>query len=188
MAQPRTFICSLTPHPACGPSCIKKLGAEIRLKEDRIILLYRLEGDIDALLIPEKRESGRRDGLWEHTCMEAFFGRTENPSYLEYNFSPSTDWAAYAFPSYRQAGPLPHIPAPIIQTSRDGHLFLLQATLAMAVPDISSTRLCITAVLEEKSGGKTWWAIKHAFEKPDFHHTNSFTRLENFQEFPVDIP
>ena len=43
----------------------------------------------------------RTDGLWRHTCFEAFICRRATGEYWEYNFSPSGAWAAYQFSGYR---------------------------------------------------------------------------------------
>ena len=43
----------------------------------------------------------RTDGLWRHTCFEAFIAAAVRPEYWEYNLSPSGAWAAYHFTGYR---------------------------------------------------------------------------------------
>jgi hypothetical protein len=35
-------------------------------------------------------------------------------------------------------------------------------------------QLGLSAVLEEKDGTKSYWAVAHAAEKPDFHHPDCF--------------
>jgi hypothetical protein len=35
-------------------------------------------------------------------------------------------------------------------------------------------RLGVSAVIEESDGAKSYWALKHAPGKPDFHHADSF--------------
>jgi hypothetical protein len=34
--------------------------------------------------------------------------------------------------------------------------------------------LALSAILEEKDGTKTYWALAHADERPDFHHPDCF--------------
>jgi hypothetical protein len=36
-------------------------------------------------------------------------------------------------------------------------------------------RLALSAVIEETSGALSYWALRHAAGKPDFHHADAFT-------------
>ena len=54
-----------------------------------------------ALLVPAPAPPVRTDGLWRHTCFEAFIAPAGSSEYWEYNFSPSGAWAAYHFTAYR---------------------------------------------------------------------------------------
>jgi hypothetical protein len=54
-----------------------------------------------ALRLPEAAQPQRADGLWEHTCFELFLLDPASGAYLEFNFSPSGQWAAYRFDGYR---------------------------------------------------------------------------------------
>ena len=72
-----------------------------------------------TLLVPQARAGDpdgpqRRDGLWQHTCFEAFFGVLGSDDYWEFNLAPSGDWNVYRFAGYRAGqtpetayGPLP---------------------------------------------------------------------------------
>jgi hypothetical protein len=108
-----------------------------------------------------------------------FVGFTDNPAYYEFNFSPSREWAAYAFHGYRDGGPLEDDDlAPLISVQklhealqlnvvvRLGRLPLLQPGVVI--------RLGLSAVIEDSDGGLSYWALKHPAEKPDFHHADSF--------------
>src|SRR3954466_2253054 len=80
---------------------------------------YVVVGDISHLRIPAPAPPIRTPRLWEATCMEAFLRAEGENAYLELNFSPSGQWAAYAFSHYRQGmtnAPLPA--APDIRVSR----------------------------------------------------------------------
>lgn len=55
-----------------------------------------------ALRVPAAIEyAARRDGLWNSTCFELFVLDPAGGAYLEFNFSPSGEWAAYQFDGYR---------------------------------------------------------------------------------------
>jgi len=74
---------------------------------NRLRITFLLKGDISALKIPPKCPPRRVDRLWEHTCFEAFIRVDGDPSYYEFNFSLSSEWAAYWFRNYRDGGPMP---------------------------------------------------------------------------------
>lgn len=86
------------------------------------------------LLIPEPKNSARTDLLWEHTCFEAFIGLSGSPAYREFNFSPSGQWAAYAF-DYRQRVEQPETEAPQIDACSPSRLELDAIVPAQALPD-----------------------------------------------------
>ncbi|MFZ4534775.1 DOMON-like domain-containing protein [Propionivibrio sp.] len=121
------------------------------------------------------------DALWEHTCFEAFVGVAGDPAYREFNFSPSGQWATYAFSGYRQpdqaATP---ITAPTI-TSRlfAGRLELEAIIPRDALPTRSGTlQIGLSAVVEAADtvdGSHSYWALRHPARHPDFHHRDAFT-------------
>ena len=97
----------LLPHPSSEPGAQADLVHDLsvtiaRLSADRLKLTYRFSGDLEALRLPEPRSAARTDGLWRHTCFEAFIGHSGAGDYWEYNFSPSGAWAAYHFSGYRE--------------------------------------------------------------------------------------
>ena len=66
-------------------------------------LEFELLGDLQALRLPPPAAApARRDGLWRHSCFEAFVRRGADHRYLEFNFATSGDWAAYIFSDCRQ--------------------------------------------------------------------------------------
>src|SRR5487761_2670069 len=95
---------SLLPHPDTPGTAVRRLAARAELTPPQSLrLAYLLEADPEQIRIPPPvMEAGRADNLWVHTCFEAFVGLNESPHYLELNFSPSGQWAAYQFESYRQ--------------------------------------------------------------------------------------
>ena len=76
------------------------------VEQNLLRITYLVKGDIRTLKIPAKCSSRRVDRLWEHTCFEAFIRADGDPSYYEFNFSPSGEWAAYSFRGYRDGGPI----------------------------------------------------------------------------------
>ena len=180
-----TAILQSHPHAPCP--AIRAFSARLhRSAPDRLELQYRIDGDIAELLIPalthDQAGRTRQDGLWKHTCCELFLKRTRRqraraPGYYEFNFSPSGDWAAYAFDSYRTGMlALEVVEPPAIAVSQtDARLTI---DVAISLPqDVVAARgetVSLTAVIEDRAGHISYWAVAHAPHKPDFHHDNGF--------------
>jgi hypothetical protein len=169
----------LVPHPAAPCAAVRALTLTLeRPTPVTLSLEYRLDGDLEALRMPEPHPASRTDGLWRHTCFEAFVGIAGGRAYWEYNFSPSGAWAAYQFSGYREGmAPLMKGAAPVI-TACETH-----ASLALSVRiDLSwisrataaELVLGAAAVIETQTRVLSYWALKHPTEKPDFHHADSF--------------
>lgn len=125
-------------------------------------------------LIPEAEEPGRADELWKTTCFEAFLRAEGDEAYREWNFAPSGNWAAYDFSGYRQNMAEAEIdPPPYVRMEDNFTWWALGATLA--VDSARSWNLGLSAVLEEKDGTKSYWALAHPDAgKPDFHGPDCF--------------
>jgi hypothetical protein len=151
-------------------------------------LRFQLEGEMNALRIPEEAEAGFTDGLWQHTCFEAFIATADSPAYREFNFSPSGQWAAYAFTDYRQRdlswtpSAAPHMQLRLMPETLD-----LEVTLPAALLFAPSRPLDIglTAVIETSGLTLSYWALAHPGERPDFHQRAAFTlRLAPHTDLP----
>lgn len=131
---------------------------------------YRIEGAIDRLRIPAPAARQRGERLWEHTCCELFFAQEGAVAYREFNFSPSGEWAAYAFERYRAGGALPAADPDIVVRRAPGRLELEARVAAPA------QRLCVglCAVIEAEDGALSYWALRHPSGKPDFHRAEAF--------------
>ena len=137
-----------------------------------LLLHYRLDGDIACLRVPVRREPRQVDELWKHTCFEAFIAGASDGAYREFNFAPSTEWAAYAFTGYR-AGMAPiSTPTPEIRVEATSDRLELRVRLAIGTT--GPRKLSLTAVLEDDAGAITYWALRHAPDRPDFHHPAGF--------------
>jgi hypothetical protein len=123
--------------------------------------------------IAEPAEPARAEGLWRATCFEAFLRRMGEESYREWNFAPSGEWAAYDFERYREQMTEPEIGRPPYIRYEDNFTWwALGATIAVDAD--MAWELGLSAVLEEKDGTKSYWALTHPSEKPDFHHPDCF--------------
>lgn len=164
----------LSPHPGTPCPAVAAIAVELAWDADGALrLAYTLNGAIAALRIPAPAVPERADGLWRHTCCEAFVMADGGPGYREFNLSPSGRWAAYAFTNYRAGGGDLAMPAPAIACCHDAGTLVLRARLA-ALP-AGALRLGLAVVVEDAAGRIGYWALRHPPGKPDFHHTDAFT-------------
>ena len=170
---------ALLPHPATPAPMIQAIDAGIAsLADGCIAFRYRVRGDMARVRVPAALASERCDLLWEHTCFEAFVGLEGDSGYREFNFSPSGQWAAYAFSDYRQAEAFPlSLTPPVINSAFSAEGFMLSAHLAPnALPPDSHQqplRVGLSAVIES-CDMLGYWALHHTTQRPDFHHPESF--------------
>lgn len=143
-----------------------------------LYLGYELTGDLARLCIPAPQPSGAVDGLWEHTCFELFVAVDGKAGYHEFNFSPSGQWAAYAFSDYRVRRAWTVGQAPVISFTLSKEHLVLEAVIAAAdLPQNMAGKplqLGLTAVIEANDGSRTYWALHHPEPRPDFHHRAGF--------------
>ena len=166
---------NLQPHPT-GAAGLAAISAEARrLPDGSLALRYELVGNMDALLLPSPGPSVREDGLWRHSCCEAFLRVAGEPAYTELNFSPSGAWAAYRFTRYREGmQPLELSASPSLQWQLNTGQLTLSATVPLALPPNVSVTLALAAVVEGADGALGWWALRHPPGAPDFHHCDGF--------------
>lgn len=161
-----------------------KVIAEIHISDAHIDISYTVDG-LKDLLVPSLTEKPQfREGLWQHTCFEFFLRPNSIKNYLEFNFSPSGDWAVFAFSGYRSATESFDASEMVLGVHReiDANTLLVKATLDRAAlarhfqqNDIWEFRGNLTAVLESHEGKLTYWALTHGKLKPDFHLPETFT-------------
>lgn len=159
---------------------VKSLQVMVESKADGgLQLRYELIGDLSKMRIPLWQEPSEVEGLWNHTCFEAFVAVEGEAGYQEYNFSPSGQWAAFAFAGYRKCigwstGEVPEI---VTVRDKDGYLKLVANIAASELPNNSHGRplqLGLTAVIESRGGDLSYWALVHPSDRPDFHHRGGF--------------
>lgn len=174
------YAVALARHPQTPGPAVRSIDARVdRLSNDALALAYAVEGDFNSLLIPPPAPSHRGERLWEHTCFEVFITARGERAYYEFNFAPSGAWAAYAFRSYRDGEPVARDDvATDIAARHHDHKLELDATAHLgrlvSFTPRARLRIALAAVIEDKRGARSYWALKHPPGKPDFHHPESF--------------
>ncbi len=159
-------------HPDSRCAAVTGIEADVACPSPgEMALTYRLTGVIDGIYLPGALPPVRTEGLWRRTCFEAFVGA--GSGYLEFNFAPSTQWAAYRFTSYRDGmTPATGIALPHIEVRADAQSLELRVMLDL--PHDATGPLGLSAVIEETSGRHSYWPLTHPPGKPDFHHSTAF--------------
>ena len=166
----------LVAHPAHLPDRITAVRASI-VGRDRywLRLRWRIERG-EGLIVPAFAGQGRADGLWKTTCFELFCRQADGPTYCEFNLSPSERWAAYDFEGYRsgmRARPVERDP---VCTYRAGGAFsIFDAAIPAAALPADPSAINLACVLDEADGVKSFWALAHPEDRPDFHDPACFT-------------
>ncbi len=139
---------------------------------------YHLFGDVREVRIPPPVAPARADNLWEHSCFEAFVRAGSGQAYHEFNMAPSLEWAVYAFGGYRSGMNDAVVHPPTMERRLNDQCFELRVSLQLAsmpdLPEDASWHLGLSAVVEELSGCKSYWALVHPRGAPDFHHSDCF--------------
>lgn len=127
----------------------------------------------ERFIIPAASEPSRADELWRTTCFEAYLRAAGKRKYREWNFAPSGQWAAYDFFGTRKGMANAEVDSPPYVRMEDNFTWwALGATFALDAGQ--DWELGLSAVLEEKDGTKSYWALAHTAEKPDFHAPGCF--------------
>lgn len=134
---------------------------------------FGVSAPAERFVIPPVTEPWRADELWRTTCFEAFLAAAGEKNYREWNFAPHGNWGAYDFSDYRKDMATADVRSPPYIRMEDNFTWwTVGATIAVE----AETRwdLGLSAILEEKDGTKSYWALAHSPDKPDFHARDCF--------------
>lgn len=165
----------LRPHPANPNDAVGDILAIPDRRRGGLTLGFCLLGKSDAVRWPRLVKQRFADGLWRHSCFEAFVAVADDPGYIELNIAPSKRWAAYRFNDYRQ-GMHRAKAAPSRLISWCGPNAALTAHFDL--PDLPADRpwhIGLSAVIEMLDGTRNYFALAHAPGPPDFHNRDCFT-------------
>lgn len=172
----------LLPHEA-KPLAFATPSARIARDGAILCVAFEIPGSTSAVLLPEPipplqtqvAPERRADRLWEHTCFEVFLRSAQETAYLEFNFSPSSEWAAYQFDDYRVGMRHAEGLVPAVIATAPQNRFELSAWIELPGWDEQAWHLNLAAVIEETSGHKSYWALAHPPKgPPDFHDPACF--------------
>ena len=169
-------------HPSTPSETVRAIAVLVhRSVGGELRVTFRVDGDIPRIRVPSPGVPRFCTQLWQHTCFEAFIAAQGQPAYHEFNFAPSAEWAVYAFTRYRDGGPLAdETMRPRIAVRSTGSRLQLDAivrldTISGTLPR-AGLRVGLSAVIEA-SDGRSYWALRHRADKPDFHDADGFALL-----------
>lgn len=164
--------------PGMESDAVSKIEVDVTRRPGRLDLHYSVVGNTASLLLPPFTKGARTDELWRHTCFEAFLRPAQAEAYFEFNFAPSTQWAAYGFSGTRTGMHDIDASPASIEAEQEAQSYTLRVSLDVAnVPELTAETLWhvnLSAVIEEKGGRKSYWALAHPAAKPDFHNPDCF--------------
>jgi len=169
---------SLQPFPGEDASGLRIEGT-IGRRGNTLSIGCAILGNLSEVAIPSPAGlPGRRDRLWEETCLELFLAGKDSDRYREFNLSPAGHWNAYAFASYRKE--MREEPAyaslPFHVRTEPGSLrFSLDLELEKILPAAVPIEVAVCAVLKTVAGRTSHWALSHPGPRPDFHRRKGFT-------------
>lgn len=154
-------------HRTCNLGPVRAVTAAISPTASGCEAEFRLEGDMERIVIPEPTPSVREDNLWKTTCFEIFWQPIGGTYYREFNLSPSGQWAAYDFDAFREGMRDAPVEAIAVSCSQSEGELVLKAHIAANLPD--PAQVALNAIVEHPDGDLQFWALAFPPGKPEFH-------------------
>jgi hypothetical protein len=154
-------------HQTCNLGSIRSVTASIAATVTGCVAEFRLDGRGPAIILPPPATPDRRDNLWQTTCFEIFWQPLGGTYYREFNLSPSGQWAAYDFDSFRDGMRDAPVDAIVIACSHDENGLVLKASIGAELP--APAQVALNAIVEHPDGGMQFWALAFPPGRPEFH-------------------
>ncbi len=169
---------SLQPFPAATPLPHLEITGNIARSSNRLAIHYTLFGQLADIAIPAIETTlARRDGLWEETCLEFFLAAKNSQQYWEFNLSPAGHWNVYRFAGYREGmqeeAAFTALPF-LVEIQLNSLSLALDVSLNRIIPAGKTLEVGICAVIQDRSGQLTYWALTHHGPRADLHRRDGF--------------
>jgi hypothetical protein len=150
-------------------------------KTDTTLRIQFIGDDPHNHILLQKKDSlfQRSQELWTTTCFECFFAEKGKENYWELNLDHSGNWNLYSFDGYRNPQP-PREEKLVKQLEleflRKTNGFEIQCDLDLSELGLQEKSLDVglSCVIEWTSHEKSYFALKHCTQKPDFHLRETF--------------
>ena len=153
------------PDSPCGAAIEIEVEAA-RPGPGALRLRYRVTGEIGALRLPPVDRAGARRRALAAQLLRGLPAAGPGGAYYEFNFAPSTHWAAYRFSGYRERDERRERDRARRGSRSRPATALRAAGRAGAGPPARAAgdapwQLGLSAVIEETGGGISYWALAH---------------------------
>jgi hypothetical protein len=166
----------LVPHPDSLPAAIGSVTCLVSWRGAGLWCFDYIIGEPQtALRMPAPVEPARSYGLWERTCFELFLRQPDDERYYEFNFSPSGEWAAFGFDSYRSGMTEVAVAQPLI-TSTDRRQFELAMGRHLTDLGMDQELASSFAAMKESASSEPArnYALSASLEDPGFGASGSW--------------
>ena len=151
-----------------------EVSCDIKRLEGHLRVDFHIKGYVQELILePVAEYPVFRDEIWQSCCFELFVQAPNKTDYSEFNFAPNGDWAAYHFDDYRKGMKKLSIKQPNIQLVKSNENLDVIITLDNLTNNMENSAIGLCVILESPEG-KSYWALKHCADKPDFHQKYCF--------------
>jgi len=170
----------LVAHPDHPPRSVRSVEVRV-LDGPEFVIRYAVEPATNLLL--PNYPLVRRDKLWRSTCFELFAKEAGAAAYREFNFAPANAWNAYSFSDWRKGMRQIGIDQPpnLVDCRIDDRQrilpdrYELDVVIGRDLLAVGPGKASLTAIIEERDGRMSYWALAHPPGEPDFHHPACFT-------------
>lgn len=169
---------SLIPFPTGKNSPEIRITGSVGRRGSRFSIACTIQGNLATLAIPAPASfPGRKDRLWEETCLEFFLGASDSTVYWEFNLSPAGHWNVYRFASYRtgmrEEPAFASLPFRIRKEPENLGLSM-ELDIGKILSKGDAMKIAISAVIQTVEGETSHWALAHPGHRPDFHRREAF--------------
>lgn len=149
------------------------IEGDLQLISEDIIEVSFIWTDTNNLISFANTPAGiRATQLWQQTCFEAFIQPIGGSRYFEINLTTNKSWNVFEFMDYRNPQPPKEfIKADLLSFKVEENE--IKAQVKFTGENFKKVKASICAVIQNKNGTSSYWSIKHAGSKPDFHHFES---------------
>lgn len=157
-----------------------KVQANSQKLKNKLKIQFCIDDPESMILLPKRQQILQRShDLWQTTCFECFFSPHAEKNYWELNLDNHGNWNLYRFQEYRN--PQPPQEEDIVQNLELEFLktksgFEVECFLDLKELNLENKALDVglACVIEWSNKEKSFYALAHKSEKPDFHNRETF--------------
>ena len=148
-----------------------KVYATIELQDNRLKVNYEIRADVSQYNFLKKTKQQRVDELWRDSCFEIFIANRSSDEYYEINTSPSTEWNAYHFKSYKEKMNKSYIfSMPSIKNQQLANRYNFSFEMSFQEGIFEKELLInLAVILLDREGVRHFYSINRRKGSPDFH-------------------